>query len=58
MSSIALNWLGLPASAKWLPVASYSRTLEGSEAWKPPLMLELIAIQEGLRRMAHVATFA
>lgn len=41
-----------PLSARWLPVASFSRALEGMEAFKPLLFLECMAIQEGLQRMA------
>ena len=40
------------AAARWLPVASYSRVLEGLELWHPPLLLELIALQEGMKKMA------
>jgi ribonuclease HI len=47
-----------PADARWLPVASFSRSIEGMETLRPPLLLELTAIQEGLHRMAQVAVFS
>ena len=32
------------AAARWLPLATYSCTLEGMEVWHPPLLLELTAL--------------
>ena len=39
-------------------MASFSRTLEGMDTTRSPILLELMAIQEGLHRMAQVAIFA
>ena len=47
-----------PASSRWLPVASFSRTLEGMDTTHSPILLELMAIQEGLHKMVQVVIFA
>src|SRR5512138_3840463 len=47
-----------PEAERWLPVAAFSRGLAVMEFTMSAAMLELLAIQEGLRRMAHISTGA
>lgn len=47
-----------PGSGRWMPVAAYSREVQAAELARAPVYLELVVLQEGLKRMAHVSICA